>query len=185
GTEEGSITAWDSRQPDNPASYLSAHNSPITEIHFRRSDPLILFTAAECGELWQWAQLPNIVDSEKLGKMKPWFSDACPSLDIKADNATLVEALTTIQVPIIEKLGALHMQTMDNSSRISKRTAIYNLSISGGYPTNWNDLSAQCLVIMNEFIEDLAQSIRNKTPEAMPTHNSEVLYDLHSLGGDV
>uniref|UniRef100_A0A1B0FH91 Nucleoporin Ndc1 n=1 Tax=Glossina morsitans morsitans TaxID=37546 RepID=A0A1B0FH91_GLOMM len=87
---------------------------------------------------------------------------ACPSLDIKADkDVTLVEALATIQVPIIQKLGALQVQTMGNSSRISKRTAIYNLSIPGGYPTNWNDLSAQCLAIMNEFIEDLAQSIRN------------------------
>ncbi|KAI9576101.1 nucleoporin Nup43 [Glossina fuscipes] len=74
GTEEGSITVWDLRQPGNPASYLSAHNTPVTEIRFHRSDPSILFTAAECGELWQWAQLPNIVDSEKLDKMNPWLS---------------------------------------------------------------------------------------------------------------
>uniref|UniRef100_A0A1B0A7N4 Uncharacterized protein n=1 Tax=Glossina pallidipes TaxID=7398 RepID=A0A1B0A7N4_GLOPL len=85
---------------------------------------------------------------------------ACPSLDIKADkDVTLVEVLATIQVPIIQ------VQTMDNSSRISKRTDIYNLSIPGGYPTNGNDLSAHCLAIMNEFIEDLAQSIRNKPPK--------------------
>ncbi|KAL9897784.1 nuclear division cycle 1 [Glossina fuscipes fuscipes] len=86
----------------------------------------------------------------------------CPNLETKADkDVTLVEALATTQVPIIQKLGALQLQTMGNSSMISKRSAIYNLSIPGGYPTNWNNLSAQCLAIMNEFIEDLSQSIKS------------------------
>uniref|UniRef100_A0A1B0GBW9 Uncharacterized protein n=1 Tax=Glossina morsitans morsitans TaxID=37546 RepID=A0A1B0GBW9_GLOMM len=84
---------------------------------------------------------------------------ACPSLDIKADkDVTLVEAGNDTSTHYT-KIGRLTSAQMDDSSRISKRTAIYNLSIPGGYPTNWNDLSAQCLAIMNEFIKDLAPSI--------------------------
>lgn len=60
GSEEGSITVWDLRQPGFPASYLSAHTSAITEIGFHRSDPTKLFSAAEAGELWLWAQHPTM-----------------------------------------------------------------------------------------------------------------------------
>uniref|UniRef100_A0A1A9W6C3 Uncharacterized protein n=1 Tax=Glossina brevipalpis TaxID=37001 RepID=A0A1A9W6C3_9MUSC len=76
-------------------------------------------------------------------------------------NITLVEALAATQIPITQKLAALQVQTMGNSSLISKRFAIYNLFISGGHCKNWNQLSAQCLVLINEFIEDLSQPIRN------------------------
>ncbi|XP_005185877.2 nucleoporin Nup43 [Musca domestica] len=60
GSEEGSITVWDLRNPGYPASYLSAHTSPITDIGFHRSDPSKLFTTAEAGELWLWAQHPTM-----------------------------------------------------------------------------------------------------------------------------
>lgn len=56
GSEEGSLTVWDLRQPNYPASYLSAHTSAITEIAFHKTQPTKLFTAAENGELWQWTQ---------------------------------------------------------------------------------------------------------------------------------
>ncbi|KAL5283751.1 NUP43 family protein [Megaselia abdita] len=56
GSEEGSFTVWDLRQPNYPASYLSAHTSAITEIAFHKSQPTKLFTASENGELWQWTQ---------------------------------------------------------------------------------------------------------------------------------
>lgn len=60
GSEEGSITVWDLRNPGFPASYLSAHDSPITEIGFHRSDPSKLFTTAESGELWLWSQQTSL-----------------------------------------------------------------------------------------------------------------------------
>uniref|UniRef100_A0A1A9WU74 Nucleoporin Ndc1 n=1 Tax=Glossina brevipalpis TaxID=37001 RepID=A0A1A9WU74_9MUSC len=86
----------------------------------------------------------------------------CISAEIKTEkDITLVEALAATQIPIIQKLAALQVQTMGNSSSISKRSAIYNLSIPGGHCKNWNQLFAQCLVIINEFIEELTQSIRN------------------------
>uniref|UniRef100_A0A1A9W3I3 Uncharacterized protein n=1 Tax=Glossina brevipalpis TaxID=37001 RepID=A0A1A9W3I3_9MUSC len=73
GSEEGSITVWDLRKPGNPASYLSAHNSPITEIRFHRSDPSTLLTAAESGELWRWAQFSSS-EADKLDNINPWLS---------------------------------------------------------------------------------------------------------------
>lgn len=65
GSEEGSITVWDLRNPGYPASYLSAHTSPITDIGFHRSDPSKLFTTAESGELWLWAQHPTMAGVHK------------------------------------------------------------------------------------------------------------------------
>ncbi|XP_001850986.2 nucleoporin Nup43 [Culex quinquefasciatus] len=56
GSEEGSITVWDLRQPQFPASYLKAHEHAITELAFHRTQPSRLFSASEGGELWQWNQ---------------------------------------------------------------------------------------------------------------------------------
>lgn len=56
GTEEGSITVFDLRQPSTPASYLSAHTEVINELNFHRSEPAKLFSCAETGDLWQWHQ---------------------------------------------------------------------------------------------------------------------------------
>ncbi|XP_053950590.1 nucleoporin Nup43 [Anastrepha ludens] len=78
GSEEGSITVWDLRQPGFPASYLSAHTSAITEIGFHPREPSKLFTAAENGELWLWKQQSSISisDIEPIGaeNVNPWLN---------------------------------------------------------------------------------------------------------------
>lgn len=79
GSEEGSITVWDLRQPGFPVSYLSAHNSPITDIGFHRSDPTKLYSATEDGELWQWAHQPSIsvpqdLEAQKTENTNPWLN---------------------------------------------------------------------------------------------------------------
>lgn len=83
GSEEGSITVWDLRQPGFPASYLSAHNSAITEIGFHKSEPSKLFTASESGEVWQWTQnvmtIPNDVEPQIIrhsesDNINPWLN---------------------------------------------------------------------------------------------------------------
>ncbi|XP_050341022.1 nucleoporin Nup43 [Bactrocera neohumeralis] len=78
GSEEGSITVWDLRQPGYPASYLSAHKSAITEIGFHHREPSKLFTASECGELWLWQQQSNmsITNMEKpvAENVNPWLN---------------------------------------------------------------------------------------------------------------
>lgn len=84
GSEEGSISAWDLRNPSFPASYLTAHDSAITELAFHPTDPSRLFTASEAGELFQWSysgssQLKDgAVDShlkyDEAERMNPWLS---------------------------------------------------------------------------------------------------------------
>ncbi|XP_036344581.1 nucleoporin Nup43-like [Rhagoletis pomonella] len=78
GSEEGSITVWDLRQPGFPASYLSAHTSAITEIGFHHREPSKLFTAAEGGELWLWKQQSStgITDMEASAAehCNPWLN---------------------------------------------------------------------------------------------------------------
>ncbi|XP_058445492.1 nucleoporin Nup43 [Malaya genurostris] len=56
GSEEGSITVWDLRHKQFPASYLKAHEHAITELAFHKTQPSRLYSASEGGELWQWNQ---------------------------------------------------------------------------------------------------------------------------------
>jgi len=77
GTEEGSLTVFDLRQPNVPASYLSAHTESINEVNFHKTEPSRLFTCSENGELWLWSQntfpsigLAGIVDSTEV----PWLN---------------------------------------------------------------------------------------------------------------
>lgn len=56
GTEEGSITVYDLRSPNFPASYLCAHSQAITEMLFHPTQPDKFFTASDDGELWKWTQ---------------------------------------------------------------------------------------------------------------------------------
>nr|XP_016940061.1 nucleoporin Nup43-like [Drosophila suzukii] len=75
GSEEGSITVWDLRNLNYPASYLSAHKSPINEIGFHRKDPSKLFTAAEGGEVWMWSENKVLgCESSKKDGNSPWLS---------------------------------------------------------------------------------------------------------------
>lgn len=56
GSEEGTLTIWDLRQPAFPASYYTVHEkSSVSDIAFHRTDPTKLFTTAESGELFQWS----------------------------------------------------------------------------------------------------------------------------------
>ncbi|XP_017144334.2 nucleoporin Nup43 [Drosophila miranda] len=74
GTEEGTITVWDLRNLQLPSSYLSAHESAITDIAFHRSDPSKVFTAAEEGEVWMWSDNKGIGDRNLLDGNSAWLS---------------------------------------------------------------------------------------------------------------
>lgn len=75
GTEEGSLTIFDLRKPDIPASYLSAHNEPINEIAFHRTEPSKLFTASENGELWLWTQNTQpVIGMSETSTEAPWLN---------------------------------------------------------------------------------------------------------------
>ncbi|EDV93305.1 nucleoporin Nup43 [Drosophila grimshawi] len=74
GSEEGSITVWDLRNFEYPASYLSAHNSPITDIGYHRQDPSKLFSAAEAGEVWMWSEKKQLIDMSKNDGNSAWLS---------------------------------------------------------------------------------------------------------------
>lgn len=73
-SEEGSITVWDLRNLEYPASYLSAHNSPITDIGFHRQDPTKLFSCAEAGELWQWSENKTHINAGEKDGSSAWLS---------------------------------------------------------------------------------------------------------------
>lgn len=82
GSEEGTLTIWDLRQPAFPASYYTVHEkSSVSDIAFHHTDPTKLFTAAESGELFQWSHKAQpiteridgqltVVDNENVN---PWL----------------------------------------------------------------------------------------------------------------
>lgn len=97
GSEEGSITVWDLRQLNFPASYLSAHSHAITEIGFHKTQPTKLFTSSENGELWQWNQdsinmrptLDTQLQVTETENINPWLNGE------RAKNKINVTALIT------------------------------------------------------------------------------------------
>ncbi|XP_065365791.1 nucleoporin Ndc1 [Calliphora vicina] len=74
---------------------------------------------------------------------------------------TLVEALGMSQVPVVQNLAALELSTLASSHMPSKRQEIFALSVPGGHPYNWNQLSGQCMTLINAFIEELTASVKN------------------------
>ncbi|EDW14446.1 nucleoporin Nup43 [Drosophila mojavensis] len=74
GSEEGSITVWDMRHLNFPASYLSAHKTSITDIGFHRQDPSKLFTAAEGGEMWMWSDNKHLIDASQTDSSSAWLA---------------------------------------------------------------------------------------------------------------
>lgn len=84
GSEEGSITVWDLRQMREAASYLTAHETAITELGFHPTAPTRMFTAAEGGELFEWSHVQGgvaqargpaaEVAADAGGEANPWLS---------------------------------------------------------------------------------------------------------------
>lgn len=84
GSEEGSITVWDLRKPNYPASYFTAHKLGITELAFHKSQTNKVLTASESGELWLWNQnnppQMHTMDTESQvstsggGDIDPWLN---------------------------------------------------------------------------------------------------------------
>lgn len=92
GTEEGSITVFDLRQPTTPAAYLSAHSSNLNEIKFHHSEPSKLYTCSEDGELWLWNQSMPLsigisgLPSEMMPEEVPWLNAESTKSNIAVTN---------------------------------------------------------------------------------------------------
>ncbi|XP_055325450.1 nucleoporin Nup43 [Sitodiplosis mosellana] len=82
GSEEGTLTIWDLRQPAFPASYYTVHEkSSVSDVAFHRTDPTKLFTSSESGELFQWShkaqQITERIDGQltvvENENINPWL----------------------------------------------------------------------------------------------------------------
>lgn len=104
GSEEGSITVYDIRQPNFPASYLSAHDHAITELKFHPTQPDKLFTASANGELWKWTQnMMQVIPQEYENKnpmesVNPWTNGerAKKNVQISAVLSGLRKSITSL-----------------------------------------------------------------------------------------
>ncbi|XP_067619267.1 nucleoporin Ndc1 [Eurosta solidaginis] len=80
--------------------------------------------------------------------------------NIGTEEITLVDALNSNLVPVVQKLGARDLYNIANNKVDERRKEIYALSVPGAHPYNWNQLSAQCLSLINAFTDELAASLK-------------------------
>ncbi|XP_017492313.1 PREDICTED: nucleoporin Ndc1 [Rhagoletis zephyria] len=76
------------------------------------------------------------------------------------EEITLVDAINSPLVPVVQNLGARDLYRISSNKAESRRKEIYALSVPGAHPYNWNQLSAQCLSLINAFTEELAASLK-------------------------
>lgn len=81
---------------------------------------------------------------------------------------TLVQALGNSKVAIVRQLAALDLYKLSVYGDIyQRRKQIFALSIPGGHPYNWNELSNQCISSINAFHADLSKGIRSLNREGL------------------
>ncbi|XP_056015542.1 nucleoporin Nup43-like isoform X2 [Ostrea edulis] len=54
GSHDGVLGIWDLRQEASPVSLLEAHNGPMWEVKFHKTNSNHLFTCSEDGAVWHW-----------------------------------------------------------------------------------------------------------------------------------
>ncbi|KAL5284259.1 NDC1 family protein [Megaselia abdita] len=81
------------------------------------------------------------------------------SVHVNDGVTTLVEALALDRLPIAKQLAAFDLFRLSNTSVSGRRQQIFSLSSPGNHPHTWNSLSAQCLVVMNVYVDELKNSL--------------------------
>lgn len=75
---------------------------------------------------------------------------------------TLVQALGNSKVSIVRQLAAVDLYKLSVYGDIyQRRKQIFALSIPGGHPYNWNELSSQCISSINAYHAELSTAVRN------------------------
>lgn len=74
------------------------------------------------------------------------------------EGVTIVEALSLSKVPIAQHLASLDLFNLATSKSSERRQQIFSLSVPGGHPYNWNQLSGQVLSMIDAFTDELTQS---------------------------
>lgn len=83
-----------------------------------------------------------------------------PCLDPAYTEVLLVEALALREVPVVQQMACLDLFNLSAAKAVNRRQEVYALSIPGGHPYNWTQLSGQCLSLINEFTEELSSSVK-------------------------
>ncbi|XP_055639963.1 nucleoporin Ndc1 [Toxorhynchites rutilus septentrionalis] len=81
---------------------------------------------------------------------------------------SIVEALASDKIPIIQQLAALHLFNISEDCDPAGRVPLYALSIPGGHPYNWRMVSGECIRLIREFSTELSKSIEGVAPKMRP-----------------
>ncbi|XP_004524274.1 nucleoporin Ndc1 [Ceratitis capitata] len=79
---------------------------------------------------------------------------------VGVEEITLVDALSSSLVPVVQNLAAHDLYNLSNNKGDPRRKEIFALSVPGAHPYNWNQLSAQCLSLINAFTEELTTALK-------------------------
>lgn len=83
---------------------------------------------------------------------------------------TLVQALGNTKISIVRQLAALDLYKLSVYGDIyQRRKQIFALSIPGGHPYNWNELSNQCIGLINAYNADVSTAVRSLSRDRPPT----------------
>lgn len=98
------------------------------------------------------------IESGSLGEGNVFSRDQRQAIS----ELTLVQALGNTKISIVRQLAALDLYKLSVYGDIyQRRKQIFALSIPGGHPYNWNELSNQCIALINAYHADLSTAIRN------------------------
>lgn len=81
------------------------------------------------------------------------------SMQINEGGCSLVEALALDNLPIAKHLASWDLFRLSSSAVSGRRQQIFSLSSPGNHPHTWKNLSAQCLVIINVYVDELKKSL--------------------------
>ncbi|XP_055853415.1 nucleoporin Ndc1 [Episyrphus balteatus] len=125
------------------------------------TSPRMLFYAwILCSQILSNMELMRHFFSFLLAEEMHFVVEKNPVVAASQTEVSLVEALALKEVPVVQQMACLDLYNLSSAKAVKRRLEVFALSIPGGHPYNWNQLSGQCLSLINEFTEELASSVK-------------------------
>ncbi|XP_055907094.1 nucleoporin Ndc1 [Eupeodes corollae] len=121
---------------------------------------LLFYSWILCSQILSNMELMRQFFSFLLAEEMHFVIEKNPVVAASRTEVTLVEALALREVPVVQQLACLDLYNLASGKAANRRQEVFALSIPGGHPYNWNQISGQCLSLINEFTEKLASSVK-------------------------
>lgn len=93
------------------------------------------------------------------------------SFPIEGTDLTLAAAIGADQNGIVQELACLDLYQLDSNNNALRRKQVFQLSIPGGHPYNWNAISGVALKSLDRFTKELIAAVEAVTASDKSTVN--------------